>query len=476
MSLFNNSNASQKMRIRRAVVANRFYTADPDRLRDEITRYCCAGTPLTPHPRIIIAPHAGYAFSGPVAGIGYASIDRSTEKVILLGPSHTKFFSGLSIAPVDAYETPLGRVKLHKEDVASLRKNAMVHAYEDAHAQEHCLEVQLPFLQVLLSSFTIIPVIVGTIDNYAEVAELFYSLIDTKTLIVISSDFSHYLTHKQAKLIDKRSIATITSETIDGFIEACGENPIRIAMHLGKKMGVKPQKLAMRNSYEVAPQYGDQNRVVGYAAIVYQSDLNNSDPEKTMTVSIAENLSCTELTQTDKQFMLSLARDALQSVVLGKKCITPSTIPFCAQELTGCFITLTKRGALRGCIGYIEGIKPLHQAIVDNTVNAAMRDYRFAKVTPAELDSIKIEISILTKPQPFTYNGSQDLLDKIEMHTDGIILHKGARQSTFLPQVWQQLPDKVLFLQQLALKAGLGKDDWKEAAYKKYQVIHFEEP
>ncbi len=477
MSLFN-CNAADEPSVRRPAVANRFYTGNPSELRKEITRYLSAGTALKEHPQIIISPHAGYVFSGPVAGIGFATIDKNVKKVILIGPSHQKYFSDISIPDVDAYETPFGNIPLDKKDIKKLRSNPLVHAHEDAHSQEHCLEVQLPFLQVILSDFTIIPIIVGNVKKPTDITDLIHPLIDKKTLVVISSDFSHYHSHKDAKNIDKRSIETILSGNPAGFIDACGETPIRIAMQLALKMHLKPKLLDARNSYETAPQHGAGDRVVGYASIVYLPDKNGPSAKEVPeegTTSDNNTQSQNELSDDDKSFMLTLARDALNRAVKGEKPPVPKDIPAVTQQNCGCFVTLTKHGNLRGCIGYIEGIKPLYQAIIDNAKNAALGDPRFPNVTPDELKNIKVEVSVLTPPEPFEYTDPDDLLNKIEPHVDGIILKKGMRQSTFLPQVWDQLPDKVTFLEHLAMKAGMGRDDWKDAQYKKYQAIHFEE-
>jgi len=476
MSLFNCNAADNEITVRRAAVADRFYTGNATKLRAEIEQYIAAGKKLKEFPQIIISPHAGYVFSGPVAGIGFATIDKNTKRVFLIGPSHHKYFNGISIPEVDAYETPLGNVPLDKKNIKKLQTNPLFSTQEGAHAMEHCLEVQIPFLQVLLADFTIIPMIVGHLKNPADVAELIRPLIDDKTLVVISSDFSHYHSHTEAKNIDKRSIETILNGNPDGFIDACGETPIRIAMQLALKMNLKPHLLDARNSYETAPQYGSGDRVVGYASIVYLPDSNGAEKKTSADESNdAPDESTQVLTESDKAFLLKLARNALEKAVRGEKPPTPTNIPSIMQEFRGCFVTLTKHGALRGCIGYIEGIKPLYQAVIDNAKNAALEDPRFPKVTPNELKNLKIEVSVLTPPEPFNYDNPDDLLNKIIPGVDGIILRKGMRQATFLPQVWDQLPDKVTFLEHLAMKAGMGKDDWKDAQYKKYQAIHFEE-
>ncbi len=471
MGLFN-CQAENDPVVRKPAVAGQFYEANPTRLRSEIESHLAAGKKLDSHPPIVISPHAGYVFSAPVAGIGFATVDRNATKVILIGPSHQKYFEGVSMPEVDAYETPLGQVPLAKKDIKKLRSSKLVHAYRDAHAREHCLEVQLPFLQVLLSEFEIVPIITGKVDP-AAVAELVFPLIDGKTLVVISSDFSHYHPHEEAKTIDKISVETILKSDMSGPIDACGELPIRVAMNLAKKMGLSPKLLDARNSYETCPQYGSDDRVVGYASIVY---LKNGNAGTSAAGKQSQSAGATmELSESDKDFFLKLARDALDKAVRGEKPPEPARVPDAGREMCGCFVTLTKHGELRGCIGYIEGIKPLYQAVIDNARNAALGDPRFPNVTPDELKALKVEVSVLTKPEPFDYEDPTDLLAKLEPGRDGIILRKGYSQSTFLPQVWDQLPDKVEFLEHLSRKAGLSGDAWKTAEYRKYHAIHFEE-
>ncbi|MGD9201033.1 MAG: AmmeMemoRadiSam system protein B [Chitinispirillia bacterium] len=461
MPLFSFSSADNKS-IRQPAVADQFYNGNEKELRKQVEQFVSTGTRLKKHPKIIISPHAGYVFSGSLAGIGFATIDKNVNKVILIGPSHHKYFTGLSIFDGSAYKTPLGNVMLNSKDIQKLRSNPMVHAYHDAHSEEHCLEVQLPFLQVILSDFTIIPMITGKTDNIEAVADLIFPFIDSKTLVVISSDLSHFQSNSEAKQTDARSIETILKNDPNGFINGCGEIPIRIAMYLSRKLNLIPHLLEAKNSFETAPQYGESSRVVGYTSIVYIPDNENGQSQA-------------EFTEKNKIFLLGLAREALNRSVKGEKRPSPENIPDIAKELRGCFVTITKNGHLRGCIGYIEGIKPLYEAIIDNAKSCALRDPRFSKVTPDELDDIKVEVSVLTKPESFSYSSTNDLLDKIVAFRDGIILKKGFNQSTFLPQVWEQLPDKIKFLEHLALKAGLGKNDWKSAEYKKYQAIHFEE-
>ena len=176
-----------------------------------------------------------------------------------------------------------------------------------------------------------------------------------------------------------------------------------------------------------------------------------------------------------KSFLLKLARESLEASVKDQTPPHPENPPESTKKRQGCFVTLTVGGELRGCIGYIEGIKPLYEAVIDNAQNAALSDPRFPRVTPEELSSIRIEVSVLTPPTPLDYKDPQDLLAKLVPNEDGIILQKGFYQSTFLPQVWEQLPDKVQFLQHLSIKGGMPADGWKTATVKRYRAIHFQE-
>ena len=182
------------------------------------------------------------------------------------------------------------------------------------------------------------------------------------------------------------------------------------------------------------------------------------------------------LTQIDREFLLRLARQSLEACVLGRTIFMPITPPESTKKNQGCFVTLTKSGNLRGCIGYIEGIKPLFEAVIDNAKNAALSDPRFPQVSPDELSVIRIEISVLTPPEPLSYTTPDDLLEKLVPGQDGVILQSGFHQSTYLPQVWEHFgANKVDFLEELSLKGGMQKDGWKTAIVKRYRAIHFQE-
>lgn len=453
--------------VRKPAVAGAFYESNPDLLRSLVLRYLSDAQPLDEPSRLLICPHAGFIFSGSVAAKGYATLDADVKRVIIIGPSHHRAFTGIAVPKVAFYETPLGTVPVDKEAVAQLKgKPGVIEAigFDDP---EHCLEVQLPFLQIRLTDFTIIPILAGKADP-AAVASILLPFFDGKTALVASSDLSHYESQKTAKSIDSTSVQTILDGNLTGSIDACGDIPIRVVMHIAKKKQFRPVMVDMRTSFETAPQHCPESRVVGYAAIAYVSEDTNK--EEKVAVQVAQ-----KLTTADKEYLLDIARRSLEAAVKGLPFHLAADTPEALQEARGCFVTLTKNGALRGCIGYIEPIKPLVAAVVDNAKNAALADPRFAKVTSAELAYVKVEVSVLTRPLPMQYATPEDLLSKLVPKRDGVILSRGFNQSTYLPQVWEQLPDKVTFLEQLSLKGGMSRDGWKTAEVKTYRAEHFSE-
>lgn len=453
--------------VRKPAVAGAFYESNPALLRSLVLRYLSDAQPLDEPSRLLICPHAGFVFSGSVAARGYATLDADVKRVIIIGPSHHRAFTGIAVPKVAFYETPLGTVPVDKKGVEQLKGKPGVIEADGFDDPEHCLEVQLPFLQVRLTGFTIVPVLAGKADP-AAVASLLLPLFDGKTALVASSDLSHYESQQAAKTIDSLTAKTILDGNLAGPIDACGDIPIRVVMHIAKKMQLRPVMVDMRTSFETAPQHCPESRVVGYAAIAYVSDDANK-------VEKEAGKAAEKLTSAHKKYLLDVARRSLEAAVKGLPFHLADDIPDAMREARGCFVTLTKNGALRGCIGYIEPIKPLVAAVVDNAKNAALSDPRFAKVTPAELGEIKVEVSVLTKPLPMQYDGPEDLLAQLVPKRDGVILSRGFNQSTYLPQVWEQLPDKVQFLEQLSLKGGMPRDGWKTADVRTYQAEHFSE-
>ena len=433
----------------------------------------------------LICPHAGYPYSGLTAAIAYKTLaGRDVQTVFILGPSHYASFQGASVPNSDAYQTPLGNVLLSAQAAqlantspfvleprclvqrpdwwAQSSKPAPAAGEDTPDTWEHSVEVEIPFLQKTLKSFTILPVVYGDVDP-EQAAKVLSPMIDGKTIVVASSDLSHFHPYDEAKVLDSRCVKAICDLNIKQMKtqEACGNLPILTLMYLAREKGWKAELLDARNSGDTS---GDKSRVVGYAAIAFSEPAPQSVEAK------------------DRKFLLDLARQTLSGVAAdhtapGPAVNTKDLAPK-LSETKACFVTLTENGELRGCIGHIVPQEALYQAVVDNARNAALRDPRFPPVRPDEVKKIKIEISVLTEPQPLTFISPEDLLHKLAPGEDGVVLRIGPRSATYLPQVWEQLPDKVQFLNNLAEKAGCAPGDWrgKNVSVSIYHVEAFAEP
>lgn len=256
--------------VRPPAVAGMFYTADPYALRQEITALLAGAQPVSVRPKAIIVPHAGYIYSGPVAASAYALLPplrTQIRRVVVLGPVHRVWVRALALPGVEAFDTPLGRIPLDLAAMEALTAMPQIEINPAAHAEEHSLEVHLPFLQVALDDFELIPLAVGgaTPVDVAEVLERVWG--GDETLIVISSDLSHYLPYNQARRVDQQTVAALLAmHTPLVGEQACGAHPINGLLLTAKSKGLRPHLLDLRNSGDTA---GDKDRVVGYAAIAF---------------------------------------------------------------------------------------------------------------------------------------------------------------------------------------------------------------
>ena len=259
-------------KIRKPAVAGLFYPDNPGELHTLVTGYLAAVTASGAIPKAIIAPHAGYIYSGPVAASAYARVQSARgliTRVVLLGPAHRVGFQGLAFSSADYFQTPLGRISIDQEAIKKISHLPQVHEMEVAHAQEHSLEVHLPFLQEVLGDFDLVPLVVGDAEpnEVAEVLNLLWG--GEETLIVISSDLSHYHDYKTAQKMDRatsQSIEQLRPEAID-YDSACGRNPVNGLLLLVQKLGLKAKTVDLRNSGDTA---GPRDRVVGYGAYIIE--------------------------------------------------------------------------------------------------------------------------------------------------------------------------------------------------------------
>jgi MEMO1 family protein len=462
--------------IRKPVYAGSFYPDKRTELTAMINRFTrrikpdAVQLPSQMSLKALILPHAGYQYSGSTAAYASQVLKKyQFKKVVILAPDHRVGLAGGAVSDVVAYETPLGLIKLHNDAVKLRRKSNLFKSIAASDLYEHSLEVVLPFLQYYLKDFELVPVILGRVNIDTVTAEI-EPLLDEDTLLVVSSDLSHYLPYSQAVTRDRETIEMILTLDNANLIArdnaACGKIPILIAMGLARRHGWQPLLLHYTNSGDTA---GDRERVVGYAAIAFYGGStmksNNDSPQ--------------DLNAHQGQTLVKLARQTIAERLGATSAdiddVALEGVEFQARR--GTFVTLTINGQLRGCIGSLEPSESILDGVRHNAVNAAFHDPRFPQLSTAELQQTDIEVSILTQPQPLKYKDADDLLSKLQPHVDGVILRKGPARATFLPQVWDQLPQPEKFLSHLCLKAGLSADTWQKGRLEilTYQVQYFEE-
>jgi AmmeMemoRadiSam system protein B/AmmeMemoRadiSam system protein A len=467
--------------VREPVYAGRFYPAQRSALERTIARLVAAAgnTDRTgmaqPHLKALVVPHAGYIYSGSTAAHCTRELaDRHFSKVIVMGPDHRVGIRSAAISAVRAYRTPLGRIDLHP-DADRLRQGSDLFDYSPlSDRTEHSVEVVLPFLQAGLDEpFQLVPVVIGKGDPFKIAAGL-ETALDADTLLVASSDLSHYLPYRQAVAWDRATLELIKNLEPEKLMlrsnSACGRSPIAVILHLARQRHWQPVVLNYTNSGDTA---GDRARVVGYAAVAFYSNSKTRGRRPMGTCDKKEQ----------GNILLDHARQTIAEK-LGRE-VDPEACADLEQKLedscfdtkSGTFVTLTLKGQLRGCIGNMTSTVNLRDGVRQNAISAAFHDPRFSPLTAAELEQVHIEISILTEPQPLNHDGGEDLVRKLRPDIDGVIISKGLHRATFLPQVWKQLPRTDDFLSRLCLKAGLPANTWQSEVLdvQTYQVISFEE-
>jgi len=402
----------------------------------------------------LLVPHAAHVCSGQIAAYAYKLVQgKDFQTVILLGPSHRYGFEGCSIYLKGGYQTPLGTVAVDTDLAAALSRASGYKYIPQAHMQEHSLEVQIPFIQKVLPQAKIVPVVMGfqrkkTILTLSKA--LSKVVAGRKVLVIASTDMSHYQSQKRAYEIDSNTIALIQSlktETLIWKIERqeqimCGGGPA-VAALLYAKEKEKAKALVLK--------YGDSticgsspSRVVGYMSAVLYSE---SNPGKF------------SLSREEKQELLHLARLAVEKFIQEKKILEYTPRSSTLLEKRGAFVTLKKRGELRGCIGFVEPVAPLYQTVISAALYAACRDARFPPVSSDELEELSIEISVLS---PLEKIKNPRL---VEVGRHGLLIAKDGKRGLLLPQVPEEYHwSREQFLEQTCQKAGLPKNAWKKGA------------
>ncbi|MBN1213077.1 MAG: AmmeMemoRadiSam system protein B [candidate division Zixibacteria bacterium] len=454
--------------IRKPAVAGAFYPGTAGELRQMIERHLAGVSDL---PDIdgqimaLIVPHAGLVYSGQIAAHAYKLLENSPVcKVILCGPTHRYRFDGLSVyGPGVEWETPLGELTCDDDLCSRLLKfSDRINIVPEAHLQEHCLEVQLPYLQSVLDDFKIVPVIMGPQDpsNIKLLADALASLdLDSTAVMVASTDWQHYRPASEGWKYDSTGIQCLEDMDPDrlekylhtGKVEMCGGGAAVAVLKAAMDRGADRVKiLKYGDSGDVS---GDKTAVVGYvAAVVYKASKTENDgnkEKKEKATDMKEELEKFELSDSDKTRLLQIARETIQKYLADGK-IPEFEVPDNLKIPGAAFVTLEEHDNLRGCIGHVVAVEPLYKTVAVCAVQAAVSDPRFPSVRPEELKDIHIEISVLTPQQKV------ESLDEIEVGRDGLVIAQGDRRGLLLPQVAVEYGwNRTEFLQHTCRKAGL---------------------
>ena len=438
---------AQAASIKEPNVAGGFYSDNPKELSSQIDSFLAQAqvVPSQENIQAMIVPHAGYVYSGPVAAYGYKAVSKiKYTTIVILAPSHYFPFDGASLWREGGFKTPLGVLNVDRDFANRLLKaDDQLKFFPEVYEKEHSLEVQLPFIQRTFGDVKIVPILMGNPDAQVckRLAVALNEIIGSRqdVLVIASSDMSHYFPYEAANSMDAATLEAIKQYDLAKFwmsclarkMEMCGFVPVTTLLLYAKERGLKVQVLKYANSGDTA---GDKSKVVGYSSIVFYQDKDQKSP------------------------LLAMAWATLKSFVMTGKVPEAGPQDQSLLQAKGAFVTLRKKGELRGCIGHVIGDKPLWETVRKMTVAAASQDPRFAPVTAEELKDIEIEISVLSVPQRVK-DASVIVLGR-----DGVIVSDGGmHQGLFLPQVATETGwSKEEFLSELcSQKAGLSADCWK---------------
>ncbi|MBP1729430.1 MAG: hypothetical protein H6Q56_1803 [Deltaproteobacteria bacterium] len=449
--------------VKEPAVAGSFYPADKKKLEADLEAYLAHPGDSLDDGRLlaVVAPHAGYVYSGVVAGYSYARLKgKDIRTVILLGPSHYAAVNGAVIYSGGGLKTPLGVVKVDEalaRSLASDREGVKLAA--EPFEREHSLEVQLPFLQKTLKDFSVVPILIGRVtpESYRHLADTIAAILkkDAKAIVVISTDLSHYHDSKTAGVKDRKvldAVERLAAGDLERLLasgegEACGGGPVLYGMAAARGAGATEARL-----YRYADSgdaFGDKKRVVGYGALGFYKK---------------------PLSAAARAEILQLARETVERQVNGKPLPEWQGSDMRLKADGAVFVTLKeKNGRLRGCIGSIQAYTSLHRSVIQNAVAAATKDPRFSPVRPEELPNLSLEVTVLSPLEPVS--GSSE----IEIGKHGVYLEASGRSSVFLPQVpVEEGWDLATYLKQLSLKAGLPPDGWQSGRLYRFtaEIIH----
>lgn len=441
-------------------VAGMFYPNNADGLTELMKKFA-SGKPVCAKSKAIVVPHAGYQYSGHAMNIGFENL-QDAETIFIIAPSHHYDFLGIALPEYEKFETPYGLIDVNKTYVEEILDNFGCYVSNVPFEEEHSIEVEIPFLQYfagntkiinaanLIKGFLktkIVPILTGKCNPelLANIIERFYN----RASFVISTDLSHFHPDEIARQTDNYTAWMIETGHIEKFdaAQACGGVGLCGLVQFAKKRDYSLIRLEMFNSGDIT---GDKSKVVGYGSwFLYEGHKHEF------------------ISKYYSDYIIDECKKSLLSGFAGEKYI-PESVPGVLQQYGASFVTLEITGHLRGCMGSVYSDKPLIEDITSNAQSAAFFDPRFKPLRPEEFNDLTISVSILSEPQRMKFKDEQDLLSQIYPY--GIILADNDKKAVYLPIVWEQLPDRRVFLNSLKEKAGFHPEYFS----KTMQVYRFE--
>lgn len=441
--------------MRNPVVAGSFYPATKEELQKTLDEFFAKVKKRDLKGKVIagIVPHAGYPYSGAVASEIFVNLPKECSTIIIIGPKHALYKEGIFVYPKGKWKTPLGELEVDEKIASELikRGNGIIKGDYEVHEDEHSIEVELPFIQKVLPHAKIVPIAVSTqkYDHYTILGKAIAWVAENYKNIVIlaSTDLYHGYSYEECIEQDKRFIQYVKALNYKGLFSAlqrgetmaCGEGGVIALLYALNRMGIKTAELLKyTNSSDVIGIRGGY--VVGYLALVFLKE------EKEDTLSLEE-----------KKELIKIARESIKRGLKGEKWTPPEPSSPDLKNFQGAFVTLKKRGMLRGCIGYVEPIKPLYLTVADVAYSASFADPRFPPLSKEEYDEIELEITVLSPLKKI------DNPELVEVGKHGLLVKRGIYQGLLLPQVpVEEGWDRETFLRHTCLKAGLPPDAWKD--------------
>ena len=475
----------QQKTIREPAVAGAFYPNNNSKLSEMVKGFLAQAPTSETEKEVVglLAPHAGYPFSGPIAGSAYKTIkNKEYDTIVIIGSSHSRMFKGASVFKEGAYATPMGDIEIDEEITANLLKNEAIDHISEAHTEEHSIEVQLPFLSATLKNgYRIVPILIGggEAENIVEpVSSALKNAIEEepnkRVLLVASSDLSHYPAYEDAEMADQKVLEAIKTGSITELrstIEAlesqgienaatfaCAQRAIEIVMETSKELGAS--KFKVLDYANAGDATGDKSKVVGYGAAAFTKEVEDEETFTQKEKASGE----LKLNEEQKQILLSLARNTVETKIKGGYAPTTEKETPVLDKHLGVFVTIKKNGALRGCMGIFEPDIPLRQVIPKVATSAAISDPRFPPVTKEELPEIEYEISILSPLKKLNDP------NQIELGVHGVKIEKEGHSGVFLPKVAKETGwDINTFMNEICTqKMDLERECWKKPDAKIY--------